>query len=93
MLNDRPGDREPVIGAGAAADLIQDEQAARSGVVENIGSLEHFHHEGRLPLVDGILRPDAGENPVHQANFRLVGRHKTANLRHQHDQYHLPKVG
>ena len=41
IYNHRPGDRDAVIGAGAAPDLVQDQQGALGGVVEDIGGLDH----------------------------------------------------
>ena len=36
--------------------------------MQNIGGLDHFHHEGRVPGMDFILCADAREDAVHQAN-------------------------
>ncbi len=91
ILDDRPCNRKPIIGAGTAPDLVQNQQAARRGIIQYVSGLEHFHHEGRLPLVNGILSANARENTVNQPNFSLVSRYKTADLRHQHDQHHLPQ--
>src|SRR5262249_18313674 len=49
VLGDRPGERDAVEGAGAAADLIEDDQAARGGVVEDVRGLGHLDHERALP--------------------------------------------
>ena len=82
VFDDGPGDRQAIIGAGAAPDLVQDHQAAWSGIVEDVGCLDHFHHKGGLPGMDGILSADARKHAVHQADFSTVGGHKAANLRH-----------
>jgi hypothetical protein len=66
VLDHRPGDRDAVVGAGAAPDLVQDQQAALGGVVQDVGRLDHLDHKGRLPGVDLVLRADAGEDAVDQ---------------------------
>ena len=49
VLDHGPGQREPVVGAGAAADLVQDHQAAARGQVQNPRGLGHLDHERALP--------------------------------------------
>ena len=39
------------------------------GVVEDFGRFDHFDHEGGAPGMQFIMRPDAGENAVDQADF------------------------
>ena len=78
VLDHRPGDRQAVVGAGAAPDLVQDQQAARRGVVQDVGRLDHLHHEGGLPGVDLVLRADAGEDAVDQPDARRLGRHEAS---------------
>ena len=81
-----PGDRHPVVGAGAAPDFVQDEQALRRGVVEDVGRLHHLDHKGRLPRRQFVRRADAREDAIHHADVRLIRRHEAADLRHQHDE-------
>ena len=40
-----------------------------------------------------ILRPDAREYPVNNADFSLVRRNETADLGHQGDEGDLPEEG
>ncbi len=40
-----------------------------------------------------VMRADAREDAVHEADGCAVGRHERADLRHQHDQRHLPQIG
>ena len=42
------GDGHAIIGGSAATDLIQNQQAFRSGMFQNSGNLRHFHHKGGL---------------------------------------------
>ncbi len=46
-LDHRPGDRQPVIGRRAAADLVEDHQAVGRCLGEDRRGLDHFDHEGR----------------------------------------------
>ncbi len=52
IFDDGPGNGQPVIGAGPAPDLVQHQQAATGGMVEDVGRLDHLDHEGGLAAVD-----------------------------------------
>ena len=64
VLGDRPGQRDPVEGAGPSADLVEDHQAARGGVVEDVGRLGHLDHERALAAAQLVGGADPGEEPV-----------------------------
>ena len=68
VLDDRPGDGQTVVGAGAAADFVEDDKAAGSGVIEDVGRLEHLDHEGALAAGDVVLGADAGEDAIDQSD-------------------------
>ena len=70
VLGDRPGDRHPVVGRGAAADLVEQHQAPAVGVVQDGAGLAHLHHEGRLAPREVVARAHPGEEPVHHADRR-----------------------
>ena len=93
VLGHRPGDAQPVEGGGAAAHLVEHDQALRGGVVQDVRRLLHLDHEGRLPARDVVGRADAREDAVDQAELGLPGRHERAALRQQRQQRHLPQVG
>ena len=40
----------------------------RGGVMEDIGRLRHFDHEGRLPGGNVVAGADAGEDAVNETN-------------------------
>ena len=82
VLNDCPGNGESVVGAGAAPDFIQYQQAAWGGIVQDVGCFDHFHHKGGLTGMDRVLRADARENAVNQPDLRALRWHKTAQLCH-----------
>ena len=66
-LGDGPGERQAVERAGASSDLIENHETVRSRVVQNVGGLGHFHHEGRPSAVKFITRSDAGHDSIHQS--------------------------
>ena len=49
VLDHRLGDRHAVVRRRAAADLVEDDQAASGGLAEDRGGLGHLHHERRQP--------------------------------------------
>ena len=92
-LRHGPGNAEPVIGACASPDLIQDHQAFRRRVPDDVRGFVHFDHKGALPLCQVVRSADPGENPVHKADGRPRCRHKAAHLGHQHREGDLPQNG
>jgi hypothetical protein len=90
VFDDGPGNRHPIVSAGAASDFVQNEQALRRRVVEDVGRLHHLHHKRGLPRRQFIRRADAGEDAIHHADVRRLRRDEAADLRHQHDQRRLP---
>jgi hypothetical protein len=60
-LDDRPGDGEPVIGGGAAPDLVEDHEAALGRLRQDRGGLDHLDHEGRSPAREIVRRADPAE--------------------------------
>ena len=48
VFDNGPGNAQAVESARAAAELVDEEQAAAGGVVEDIGGLVHLYHEGAL---------------------------------------------
>ena len=92
VFHHRPGDGHAVVGTGAAAHLVQDDQGIFRGVLQNLGYLVHFHHKGALPRSQVVTGPYPGKDPVHSADIRTPGRNKAAHLGHEHQQGYLPHV-
>lgn len=46
VLDDGAGDGHAVVGTGAAADLVEDDEGAVGGVVEDGAGLDHLDHKG-----------------------------------------------
>src|SRR5215204_1298042 len=93
VLDRRPGDREPVEGRGAAADLVEDDERARARLVEDRRRLDHLDHEGRAPAGEVVRRADAREQPVDDADMRLAGGHEGADLGEHDDERVLAQIG
>jgi hypothetical protein len=74
-------------------DFVQDHEAARGRVVEDVGGLGHLHHEGGLSCGEFVACADAREDAVYQADFGVFGGHETTDVRHQHNQRVLANVG
>ena len=80
----RPGQTEPVVGGGAPAQLVYQDQGGGGGRGQDRLRLHHLRHEGGHPLHLAVTRTDPHHDGVHHAHLHLVRRHETADLRHQH---------
>src|SRR5690606_26025377 len=80
-------------GAGAAADLVHQHQALAGGVVEDVGGLGHFHHEGGPAAGQIVGGTDAGEDAVHRADLGMLGGDEAANVGEDGDQRRLAHEG
>ena len=88
-----PRQRQAVVGAGAAANLVHQHQTAGGGVVEDVGGLGHLHHKGGAAGGEIVRCSDAGEDAVDGADAGAVGGHEGADMSQQHDQCGLAHVG
>ena len=61
VLDTGPGDRQSVKGRRAAADLVQNDQRALGGLIEDDRGLDHFDHEGRAAAGQVVGRADPTE--------------------------------
>ncbi len=93
VVGDGPGDRDAVVGACAAADLVEDDEGAGRGVVEDVRRLAHLDHECRLAAGEVVAGADAGEELVDDADPRCRRRHVGAHLAEDDDEGDLPDVG
>ena len=87
------GQGEAVVGARAAADLVHQDQALRSRVVQDVGGFAHLDHEGRLAAREVVAGADAGEDAVDRPDRGACGGNETADVGKQHDQRVLAHVG
>ena len=93
MFQRRPGNRKPVIGGGAAADFIEDDEGPVAGPVQDGGGLDHLDHEGRPAARQIVGGADATEHPVDDPDHRPVGGNEHAGLRHDGDMRVLAEEG
>ena len=92
-LDDGPGDGDAVVSRGAAAQLVEEHEAAIGETVHDGGGFAHLDHEGGLAHRDVVAGADAGENFVDDANACAFGRYEAAHLGEQHDEGRLAQQG
>src|SRR5258708_1595018 len=80
VLDHSLSDADAVVGAGAATDLIDDQQAPVGGVIQDIGGLDHLHHEGRDAAGDGAVGADAGDERVPLAQISMKTSRSRAKI-------------
>ena len=73
-LQHGPGDGEAVHRGRAAADLVDHDQRARPGLVQDRRGLGHFDHEGRAPARQIVGRADPAEQAIDDADAALPRR-------------------
>ena len=87
-----PGERQAVVGAGAAADLVHQHEAVARRVVQDVRRLGHLDHEGGAPAGEIVRGADAREDAVHRPDRRRLCGNVAAESRENHDQRRLPHV-
>ncbi len=92
MLRARPRQRQAVVRAGAAADLVHQHQALRRRVVQDVRGLGHLQHERRAAAGEIVRRADAREHAIDRPDARGASRHVAAHAREDHDQRGLAHV-
>src|SRR3546814_5910867 len=70
-LDHRPGERKPVIGRGAAPDLVQYDEALRGRLREDRRGLDHLDHEGRAPAREIVARRSEEHTSELQSLMRI----------------------
>ena len=93
VLGGGPGNRQAVKGRRAAADLVQDDKAARRRLVEDGGGLDHLGHEGGAPARQVVRCTDARIKPVGNADLGAFSRHIATGLGQHQDQGVLAQIG
>ena len=81
VLGDGPRQAEAVVGRRAAAQLVDDDERAPVGALEDRGRLEHLAHEGRDASEGVVRRPDASVDGVRDGHLGLTARHEATDLR------------
>ncbi len=57
-----------------------------SRMMDDVGGFQHFHHEGRLSGRNIVLRADAAEDTVDQANPRVIRWDERTDLSEEDDE-------
>ena len=89
MLHDGPGDGNAIVGGSAAAQFVEEHEAALREVVHDVGCLAHFHHKRTFAHRYIVRGAHSGEDFIDKADARAVGGHKTAHLGQQGDERRL----
>ncbi|MNW53622.1 hypothetical protein D3C74_311880 [compost metagenome] len=92
IFDHRLRDRHPFAGGRASAQLIDNDQAARSGFLRHNLNVSHLHHKGALSANQIVRRANPRKYAVDQRDFRLGRRHETADLRQDRNEGDLPHV-
>ena len=93
VLDHGAGDGDAVVGAGAAANFVEHDEAAGGGLGEDGGEFQHLDHEGAGAGGEVVVRADAGEDAVDDADGGAGGGDEAADLGHENDQGDLAQVG
>ena len=78
VLERGPGEREAVEGGGAAAHLVEQDEGAAGGGVEDGGGLGHLDHEGGAAARDVVAGADAGVDAVDEAEAHAGRRGRSS---------------
>ena len=70
VLHDSTRNAHAVIGRGAAADFVEDNQTGFCCLIQDIRDLAHLHHKGGLTACQIVRCTDTGEHPIHNADMR-----------------------
>ena len=74
---------DAVLGAGAAADLVEEHEAPRGRRVQNRARLRHLDHEGDLAADEIVARAHAREHAVDDPDACALLRARSSDLREQ----------
>ena len=88
-----PGEGEAIVGGGAAPDLIEHNQAARGGGVEDHGGFSHLDHEGGPAAGEIVGGPDASKYAIDDGDESRFCGHERTHLRQDDEQGGLAKIG
>ncbi len=92
VLDHRPGQRKTVVGGSAAADFIQNDEAARRRGVEDHSGLGHLHHEGGSAARQIVGRANACKHAVDNGQHGGLGGHERSHLGKDCDERRLTKI-
>ena len=92
-LGHRPRDREAVVRRRAPPDLVEEDERALGGAVQDGRGLRHLHHEGALPRGEVVARAHAREHAVAYPDQGPASRDEGTDVRHERDESRLAQDG
>ncbi len=92
VLRERPGDADAVERAGAAPNLIQQNQTPFRRSVDNVRRLVHLDEKRTFARRNVVACANACINLVHQPNNGFLRRNKASYLCQQHNKPRHPQV-
>ena len=93
VFDDRPGDGDAVIGAGATPQLVEEDERTRCEGVEDAGSFLHLDHKGRFASRDIVRSSDTGEDAIGESEVSCFGWDEGAYLCQEDDECSLAEEG
>src|SRR5690349_390066 len=93
MLDDSPGDGEAIERGSAAAHLVKQDKAGRSGVIKNGGDFAHFDKKRGAAAREIVARANARKYAVGDGKLGLARGNERAHLRHENDERRLAQIG
>src|SRR6266571_9467690 len=93
ILDNGTGNGQAVIGTGTTANFVKDDEAARCGMVQDVGGLDHLDHKGALASGEVVLGTDTGEDAIDKANGGNLSGDIASDLGHQDDERNLAQIG
>src|SRR5687767_5175625 len=91
MLCNAPCNRDTIIGRSTATDLIQQDQAARSDIVDDRSRFIHLYHEGGFTTTQVVRCAYTCKYLIRKRNSCFCSRYKGPDMCHQRDQCCLPQ--
>lgn len=86
VVEDGVGDGGAVVSAGAAAELVEQDEGARGGGAQDGGRLADLDHEGGLAGEEIVAGAHAGVDGVREGQAQRVGGHEGADLGQEDEQ-------
>lgn len=80
VVQDRLSNGGAIVGAGAAAELVQDDEAARGGGAQDAGCFGYLDHEGGFAGEEVVSCAGAGVDGVAEGEGEGVGGDEGADL-------------
>ena len=93
VFDDRPGNGDTIVGAGSAAQLVEEDQAPVRNIVKDTGCLRHLYHKGGFARRNIIGCAYPGKYLIDVPDACRFGRHVRSHLRQQHNQRRLSEQG